>query len=158
MCTGNHDYYGGDAGIQAEIDYRCTRREIMNKTELPMHGFEQLHRKATAPHAPLIAHLFFCCSDKSDRWTLPDKYYSKLVQTLNSRPRTTRPPPHPSQGTLLDGPQVTGSDGTTFNIVSIDTWRLNSGDTYVLHNSKSGKRCVGVGTVASDMRVSSTLT
>ena len=51
-------------------------------------------------------------SDKSDRWIYPELYYNK---------------------------EVTGSDGTTFNIISIDTWRLNSGDTYVLHEPKTGR-------------------
>mmetsp|Transcript_72565 Transcript_72565/g.206654 ORF Transcript_72565/g.206654 Transcript_72565/m.206654 type:complete len:347 (+) Transcript_72565:211-1251(+) len=72
VCAGNHDYYGGDAGIDAEMAY----------------------------------------SDKSDRWIYPELYYNK---------------------------EVTGSDGTTFNIISIDTWRLNSGDTYVLHEPKTGR-------------------
>ena len=51
-------------------------------------------------------------SEKSDRWIYPELYYQK---------------------------DVTGSDGTTFNIISIDTWRLNSGDTYVLHDPSTGR-------------------
>ena len=72
VCAGNHDYYGGTAGIDAEISY----------------------------------------SDKSDRWVYPELYFNK---------------------------EVTGSDGTTFNIISIDTWRINGGDTYVLFDLKTGK-------------------
>mmetsp|Transcript_13939 Transcript_13939/g.40840 ORF Transcript_13939/g.40840 Transcript_13939/m.40840 type:complete len:351 (-) Transcript_13939:233-1285(-) len=72
ICAGNHDYYGGSAGIDAEIQY----------------------------------------SSKSDRWVYPELYFSKEVQ---------------------------GSDGTSFLVVSTDTWRLNAGDTYVKFDLVSGR-------------------
>eukprot|EP01062_Namystynia_karyoxenos_P043528 TRINITY_DN318_c0_g1_i1.p1 TRINITY_DN318_c0_g1~~TRINITY_DN318_c0_g1_i1.p1 ORF type:complete len:365 (+),score=130.10 TRINITY_DN318_c0_g1_i1:89-1096(+) len=69
VCAGNHDYYGGTTGVQAEMEY----------------------------------------SKKSNRWTYPSWYFTK---------------------------DITGADGTKITIASIDTWRLNGGDTYVLWNHK----------------------
>jgi len=64
VCAGNHDYYGGNSGIQAEMDY----------------------------------------TQKSNRWYYPSLYYSKDIKT---------------------------TDGTSITLLSIDTWRLNGGDTFV---------------------------
>ncbi len=72
VCAGNHDYYGGSKGIQAEIDY----------------------------------------SNKSSRWTFPDLYFSK---------------------------DVTSDDGTTVRVISIDTWRINGGDTFVAFDPVTGR-------------------
>jgi len=67
--AGNHDYYGGTKGVQAEIEY----------------------------------------TQKSSRWNFPELYYFK---------------------------DITGSDGTTVRLVSVDTWRINGGDTFVAWDSK----------------------
>lgn len=64
VCAGNHDYYGGSKGIEAEIQY--TRR--------------------------------------SARWQYPDFYFSR---------------------------EIVSKDGTKLLVLSIDTWRINGGDTYV---------------------------
>jgi hypothetical protein len=67
ICAGNHDYYGGQAGIDAEIQY----------------------------------------TNKSKRWNFDDYYFSK---------------------------DLTMKDGTTMTILSVDTWAINGGDTYVAHD------------------------
>eukprot|EP00756_Hemistasia_phaeocysticola_P022057 Hpha_TRINITY_DN15810_c1_g6::TRINITY_DN15810_c1_g6_i1::g.191328::m.191328/K14379/ACP5; tartrate-resistant acid phosphatase type 5 len=67
--AGNHDYYGGTKGVEAEIEY----------------------------------------SQKSTRWNYPSLYYSKDLK---------------------------GTDGTTVTLVSVDTWRINGGDTFVAWDSK----------------------
>lgn len=64
VCAGNHDYYGGDKGIAAEIAY----------------------------------------SSKSSRWKFPSFYYDKVL---------------------------TFDNGASVHLFSIDTWRINGGDTYV---------------------------
>lgn len=68
VSAGNHDYYGGTTGVEAEIEY----------------------------------------SKKSSRWNYPSLYYSK---------------------------DITGKDGTTVTLLSIDTWRINGGDTFVSWDS-----------------------
>eukprot|EP01065_Artemidia_motanka_P022520 TRINITY_DN26720_c0_g1_i1.p1 TRINITY_DN26720_c0_g1~~TRINITY_DN26720_c0_g1_i1.p1 ORF type:complete len:412 (+),score=89.15 TRINITY_DN26720_c0_g1_i1:67-1302(+) len=73
VCAGNHDYYGGEAGVLAEIEY----------------------------------------SRRSKRWVYPDFYFNRTV----TDPRT----------------------GMTVLIVSIDTWRLNGGDTYVEWGPRGGR-------------------
>eukprot|EP00462_Mataza_sp_D1_P021852 CAMPEP_0175139590 /NCGR_PEP_ID=MMETSP0087-20121206/10993_1 /TAXON_ID=136419 /ORGANISM="Unknown Unknown, Strain D1" /LENGTH=314 /DNA_ID=CAMNT_0016422629 /DNA_START=90 /DNA_END=1034 /DNA_ORIENTATION=- len=72
VTAGNHDYYGGSKGIQAEISY----------------------------------------SDKSKRWNFPSFYYDFVKK---------------------------GSDGSTAHFVSIDTWRLNGGDTNVAFDPVSNR-------------------
>jgi len=72
VCAGNHDYYGGSNGIEAEIAY----------------------------------------TKKSERWNYPSLYFSK---------------------------DITSSDGTSVTLVSIDTWRLNGGDTFVKFNPKTNR-------------------
>jgi len=72
VCSGNHDYYGGSKGIEAEIQY----------------------------------------TKKSERWQYPDFYFSK---------------------------EVVAKDGTKLLVVSIDTWRLNGGDTYVKQDLATGR-------------------
>jgi hypothetical protein len=67
ICAGNHDYYGGQAGIDAEIQY----------------------------------------TNKSKRWVFEDFYFSK---------------------------DITMKDGTTITLLSVDTWTINGGDTYVAHD------------------------
>eukprot|EP01062_Namystynia_karyoxenos_P043529 TRINITY_DN318_c0_g2_i1.p1 TRINITY_DN318_c0_g2~~TRINITY_DN318_c0_g2_i1.p1 ORF type:complete len:367 (+),score=140.79 TRINITY_DN318_c0_g2_i1:94-1101(+) len=73
IAAGNHDYYGGTKGVQAEMEY----------------------------------------SKKSARWTYPSWYFTK---------------------------DITGSDGTKVTVVSVDTWRINGGDTYVIwdHRNNTG--------------------
>lgn len=51
-------------------------------------------------------------TNRSDRWIYPELYYNK---------------------------EVTGSDGTTYNIISIDTWRISGGDVYVAFDVKTGR-------------------
>lgn len=68
VCAGNHDYYGGNRGIEAEIQY----------------------------------------SNRSSRWKFPSYYYDFIK---------------------------TGKDSTTVHVLSIDTWRLNGGDTYIAFNA-----------------------
>lgn len=75
VAAGNHDYYGGTAGIQAEMDY----------------------------------------TNKSSRWVYPSLYFTK---------------------------DVTGKDGTTATIVSMDTWRINGGDTFVSWDSENNSGVV----------------
>ena len=70
VTSGNHDYYGGKAGINAEIAY----------------------------------------TKHSNRWQFPDYYHSK---------------------------DLTAKDGTTLQIVAVDTWRLNGGDTFVKFDPKT---------------------
>lgn len=72
VTSGNHDYYGGQVGISAEIEY----------------------------------------TNHSSRWEFPDYYHDK---------------------------EFTTKDGTTILVVAIDTWRLNSGDTFVKFDAKSGR-------------------
>jgi len=73
VAAGNHDYYGGTKGIQAEMDYS-------NK------------------------------AGTSSRWTYPSLYFKK---------------------------DITGKDGTTATVVSVDTWRINGGDTFVAWDSEN---------------------
>lgn len=72
LCAGNHDYYGGDVSINAEMQY----------------------------------------SNTSSRWNFPSLYYDFVKQ---------------------------GTDGATAHFLSIDTWRLNGGDTYVAYDSTTNK-------------------
>eukprot|EP01065_Artemidia_motanka_P012687 TRINITY_DN16_c0_g1_i1.p2 TRINITY_DN16_c0_g1~~TRINITY_DN16_c0_g1_i1.p2 ORF type:complete len:334 (+),score=96.25 TRINITY_DN16_c0_g1_i1:103-1104(+) len=72
IAAGNHDYYGGTKGINAEMEY----------------------------------------SSKSSRWIYPSLYYTRDAK---------------------------GSDGVTVAVFSVDTWRLNGGDTFVVWDSVSNK-------------------
>jgi len=72
VCAGNHDYYGGTAGINAEMAY----------------------------------------SNISTRWTYPSLYHDRIVQT---------------------------KDETNIMLVSIDTWRINGGDTFVKFDPVSNR-------------------
>jgi hypothetical protein len=71
VCAGNHDYYGGTKGIEAEMQY----------------------------------------TNVSARWNYPSFYFDK----------------------------VESGNGTSVHIISIDTWRLNGGDTYVKYDPVSGR-------------------
>ena len=85
VCAGNHDYYGGDKGIEAEIAY----------------------------------------SAKSSRWKFPDYYFAQ---------------------------DITAADGTTITLLSVDTWRLNGGDTYVAHDLHRRRSALRVPTAEIERR------
>ncbi|GAB5356885.1 hypothetical protein AAMO2058_000326800 [Amorphochlora amoebiformis] len=72
VCAGNHDYYGGSKGIQAEMEY----------------------------------------TQKNERWHYPSLYFSK---------------------------DLVGADGTKITLLSIDTWRINGGDTFVAFDPATNK-------------------
>merc|ERR1719502_1010698 len=51
-------------------------------------------------------------TEKSERWKYEDLYFKE---------------------------DLTTKDGTTLTLLSIDTWRLNGGDTYVAHDPTTGR-------------------